>query len=90
MKDNLIQAALIMITYMGVLIAFDVAYLINNELFPTVLLATAYGICNIFSRFMTIASPIVARLPHPVPLIVLLVFSSICGVLTFFLKKQKN
>lgn len=75
MEDNLIQSGLIMVTYMGVLVAFDVAYLITSDLFPTILLATAYGICNISARFITIFSPIVARLPHPVPLIVLIIFA---------------
>ncbi len=39
----------------------ECAYLINAELFPTILLATAYGCCNIFGRLIAIASPIVAN-----------------------------
>lgn len=85
MSDNLISAGLIMITNLGVVISFNLAYLVNPWLFPTELLATAYGILNVFGRLVTVISPIIAKLPHPFPLIVLIIYACIAGILTFFL-----
>ena len=75
-------AGLIMVTNLGVVIAFDIAYLINPELFPTILLASAYGICNIFGRAVSIFAPIVAKIPNPYPLIILIGYSLLCVFLS--------
>ena len=88
LMDNLLPAGLIMLTNLGVVISFDVAYLINADIFPTIVLATAYGVCNVFSRFITITSPVAARIQAPIPLIVLATFSLVCGILSWFLKKK--
>jgi hypothetical protein len=48
---------LILFTNFGIVSAFDIAYLINLELFPTIFLATAYGCCNVLGRFISILSP---------------------------------
>jgi len=89
-QDNLLSSALIMLTNLGVVIAFDVAYLINAQLFPTVLLATAYGVCNILGRSISIFSPIVAKLPHPIPLVALALFAGVSGFLSLGLIKRKD
>ena len=82
MSDNLVSAALIMITNLGVAISFALAYLINPKLFPTVLLATAYGVLNVFGRLITVISPIIAKLPHPFPLIFMIIYASIGAILS--------
>lgn len=87
--DNLEVAGLILVTYMGVVAAFDIAYLINAQLFPTTVLATAYGICNIFGRTVTIGSPVAARISAPWPMVIMLCFALTCSVLTCFLRKPK-
>jgi hypothetical protein len=48
---------LILFTNFGIVSAFDIAYLINIELFPTIFLATAYGCCNVLGRLISILSP---------------------------------
>lgn len=55
------QAILYLLLYVGVVTAFDLVYLVVNQLFPTIFLGTAYGACNIVGRFISIMSPIVAR-----------------------------
>ena len=70
-----------MICNFGVVCAFDVAYLINVELFPTIVLATAYGVCNIVGRFVSIFAPLAARIPNPMPLVILIVFSGLCVIM---------
>ena len=83
------NVGLILVTNLGIVAAFDVAYLINGELFPTILLATAYGCCNILGRLITIAAPGAALLPQPWPLIILLAFAMLCAFLSLFLVKIK-
>jgi hypothetical protein len=48
---------LILFANFGIMSAFDIAYLINLELFPTIFLATAYGCCNVLGRLISILSP---------------------------------
>ena len=57
---TIIDGALIMLCNLGVVCAFDIAYLINVELFPTIVLATAYGACNAVGRFISIFAPVSA------------------------------
>ena len=56
-----IELILLFTTNFGVNCVFSMCYLINPELFPTLFLSTAYGICNISCRFITIFSPIVSK-----------------------------
>jgi hypothetical protein len=79
-----------MLTNFGVTSAFDIAYLVNNSLFPTIFLATAYGCCNIVGRFITILSPEIARLDNPIPMLIMISFAGFSGFLGFFLKTIKN
>ena len=79
-----------LVLYVGVMTSFDLVYLIVNELFPTIYLATAYGFCNTVGRGITILSPLVANEPDPVPMMVLAVFSSICILLPFGLIKYNK
>ena len=80
-------AILILFANFGITSTFDLAYLINAELFPTIFLATAYGCCNIFGRFITILSPIIAKLDHPTPLIIMVIFAGLSAILSTFLQK---
>lgn len=41
---------------------FNLAYLGNMLLFPTSLVASSYGICNLFARAGTIFAPFIAEL----------------------------
>ena len=84
-----LNVGLILMTNLGIVAVSDITYLINAELFPTILLATAYGCCNILGRAITIASPIAAVLPQPLPLVILLIFAILCSFLSMFLIKIK-
>jgi hypothetical protein len=61
-KATLFNTVLILVTNFGIVLAFDLAYLINAQLFPTVLLATAYGCCNIMGRLISISAPVAANI----------------------------
>jgi len=85
-----VSATLILFLNSGVTSSFDVAYLINVELFPTIFLGTAYGACNIPGRFISILSPLFAILDHPYPMIIMVVFSGTSGVLSMLLRPIKK
>ena len=94
---ELLSSTFIMITNLGVVCVFDLAYLINPTLFPTIYLATAYGACNVFGRFVTIFAPVAAEVGKPYfPLILLIVFAAITFIATRLLvilkddKKKEN
>lgn len=76
-----------LLLYVGVVTSFNMVYLIVNELFPTIYLATSYGVCNIVGRAITILSPLVAQTKGAIPLVVLSVYSAICILLPFGLVK---
>ena len=54
---------------------FNVVYLANSEIFPPLFSSTIFGICNTFSRILTILAPMVAELQEPIPKIIFTVFS---------------
>jgi len=86
-KSNYINAGLIMLCNLGTVCAFDIAYLINPTLFPVLVLSTAYGACNVVGRFVSIFSPVVAKIPNPYPIFILIAFSGFCALLSLRLKK---
>jgi hypothetical protein len=90
-KDNIdtIQSYIIyfiLFSKFGVTVSFNISYVIMNELFPTLLSATSFGICNIIARFITILAPMVAILPNPYPMIIFCVLCLMAGLLSMLLK----
>lgn len=88
-SDNLLPVALIMLTNMALVMIFDISYMVNAELFPTIVLATAYGVCNVFCRLISISSPIIANaVSPPYPLIIMTAFAFISAALSLVLRKK--
>ena len=75
---GLFTSILIFIVNFGIVCAYDIAYLINPTLFPTIMLATVYGCCNALGRFVTISAPVIGKWPEPLPLLILISFSTLC------------
>ncbi len=65
----------IMIGKMGTSSTFNLVFLSNSDLFPTLFSATAMGICNFFARLSTIAAPQVAERPEPLPMTLYLIIN---------------
>ena len=65
-------------------------YVIVNELFPTLYVATAYGACNIIGRAVAVSSPRVARVNPPWPMLILAAYSLVCAVLALCLVRIKT
>ena len=73
-------ATFVLIAKFGISFAFNLVYLITPTLFPTALTTTAFGVCNVFARFSTILSPILAEAPEPTPMLCY-AFSSIAAMI---------
>ena len=63
----------ILFAKLGVSSTFNLVFLANADLFPTLFSATAIGICNFFARLSTTAAPIVAERPEPFPMTLYLI-----------------
>lgn len=74
----------------GICMNFVLVYTATNLCFPSDFLGTAYGICNLFARAISIGAPQVAEIPDPIPMII---FSALCTgglVLTPFIRQNKK
>ena len=65
----------IMVGKLGTSSSFNLVFLSNADLFPTLFSATAMGICNFFARLSTIAAPQVAERPEPLPMTLYLIIN---------------
>jgi MFS family permease len=63
-----------LISKFGVAGCFTICYISNSHVFPTLFCATAIGICNFASRFLSIFSAEIAEVQPPIPMVL---FSSI-------------
>ena len=65
---NSAMAVFVLLSKFGIAFAFNTAYLATPMVFPVILTSTAFGLCNLIARFITIASPIIAELDNPIPM----------------------
>lgn len=65
----------IFISKVGNSSSFNLVFLANADLFPTLFSATAMGICNFFARLTTISAPLIAERPAPLPMIFYMCFN---------------
>jgi len=54
---NFLMPLFVGVARMGVSSCFNLLYIINAEIFPTLFSATAMGICNFLARIVSIMSP---------------------------------
>ena len=78
---------LVMISKFGISAAFNLVYLGNGVLFPTLFTATSMGLCNIFARTASIASPFIAEIPGVTPMYIALAISAMTLVAVGFIQK---
>ena len=72
----------------GISMGFCLVYVGTEELFPTLFCATAFGICNLFSRGLSIGAPQLAEVKEPYPMLIFCILTSIGIVLAFFIKTK--
>ena len=87
-KDGLV-ATFVLFAKFGISFAFNIVYLGTPMLFPTILVGTAFGICNVVARFTTILSPLIAEVSPPWPMLIFAALSAVSGVLSLTLRSVK-
>jgi MFS family permease len=75
--DKMFIPIFVLITRFGINSAFTLCYIITADYFPSIVSSRVFGICNLFSRFATILSPMIAELDPPMPMIL---YSIICCI----------
>lgn len=88
--EGALIATFVLFAKFGISFAFNISYLATPKMFPTILSSTAFGICNLFARFSTILSPLIAELPDPVPMSIFSVMCIASSVLPIFLRSVKK
>jgi hypothetical protein len=78
----------VLITRSGAKCTFDACYLANSTIFPAIFAGTAFGICNIGAKIVTIFSPLTAEVQDPVPMLIFSTLSAIGVVLSSQLRVQ--
>lgn len=73
---------LIMMTKFGVSMGWVAASLSMIELFPSSLVATAFGICNVMNKSVAMIAPLVAEMPPPTPMLIVVTVTALAGVFT--------
>lgn len=76
-NDKILIMVFVMMTRFGINSAFTLCYIITADYFPSIVTSRVFGLCNVFSRFATILSPMVAELEPPVPMII---YSIVCMI----------
>jgi len=78
----------IMLTFAkgGVKVTYDLCFLGNSFLFPSIFAATTFGLCNAGAKMTAIFAPILAEVDAPVPLSVNSGLTLIAAIISLFLK----
>ena len=85
--DGFLIAIFVLFAKFGISFAFNVSYLSTPQMFPTALCSTAFGICNLFARFSTILSPLIAELKDPIPMSIFTITCIASAFFPLFLRK---
>jgi len=88
--EGALIATFVLFAKFGISFAFNISYLATPKMFPTRLCSTAFGICNVFARFATILSPLIAELPDPAPMSIFSVMCIGSALLPLFLRTVKK
>mgnify|MGYP002631616067 CR=1 FL=1 len=88
--DPVLIMTFVLITRYGINSAFTLCYIITADYFPSIVSSQVFGICNIFARFTTILSPLIAEIDAPVPMIVYCIICSVTMFASLFLTKSEE
>lgn len=75
----------VLLTRSGVKATFDSCYLANSTIFPAIFAGTAFGICNIGAKVVTIFSPLTAEVKPPMPMVIFSILAAIGAILSSML-----
>jgi hypothetical protein len=75
-----VKSFLVLISRSGIKCTFDSCYLANSTIFPAIFAGTAFGLCNIGAKLVTIFAPVMAEITPPTPMIIFSCLASIALV----------
>lgn len=82
-----LMSLLVLFTRSGIKCTFDSCYLANSTIFPAIFAGTAFGICNIGAKLVTIFAPVMAEIEPPTPMIIFSGFASIALVAALMIQQ---
>jgi len=82
--DSSIFPLFVLIAKFGIASGFCIVYVCMADLFPTLFAVTAFGICNLVSRFATIFAPNLAEVQGNMPMTICGALCAVAGILILF------
>jgi hypothetical protein len=79
--------AFLLLARFGISASFNICYLSNATLFPTLFSVTSVGICNAGARMTTIAAPMVAEIRGKTPIWIVLCLCLMTAFAACFLRR---
>jgi len=73
----------------GIVVSFNLVYLVVVDLFPTIFLGTAYGCGALLGKLVTVAAPQISRFDEPWPLCILAVYAGVAAIFPLALVNVK-
>ena len=89
-ESELLYALFVLLSRFGICITFNMNYIATQRLFPSVVLATVFGITNVFARFTTVLAPLIAEKPEPYPMAIFSSISMLCCLVALGLDTEKQ
>jgi hypothetical protein len=86
-QNKWIMPSLVLFAKFGISAAFNIVYIGNSALFPTLFTATSLGICNVLARTATIFAPFVAEIDGVTPMWIVVGITGITTIACLFLRK---
>jgi len=80
----------VLLARLGSSAAMTLLHIATVEIFPTLVAATAFGICNVIARIACIFGPLLVEVPEPVPMSIISFMSLIAISLSFRLQEGQN
>ena len=74
----------------GIAGAFFGVWVNHTKMFPTLFVATSMGISNIITRVFVVASPMIAEVTYPIPVVIFTFFNICAGTSTLFLVDMES
>jgi hypothetical protein len=89
-EDHFSIIVCLLLTKFGVSSSLNLCYLVTSEYFPVIYSSTVFGACSIFSRVISIFSPLIAEASPPFPMIIYGTFCLFSLIGTTFLNKNRK
>lgn len=88
--ESALMPFFVVLAKFGISGSFCILYVCMVDVFPTLFLVTALGVCNFFAKFLSIFASQVAERPAPLPMIIFCTLNALGIVVVQFVKTIKQ